>query len=126
MSLGNAIQICRNKLNLTQKELSIRAGLAEITIRKYEADERYPKIEQMKKLANGLGITVKELHDLEFCLDNNISIDNYQAREKEIERQGIIYGKLELLNEAGQLEVLNFTDNIIKIPEYRKDKPPAE
>ncbi|WP_410495110.1 helix-turn-helix domain-containing protein [Cellulosilyticum sp. ST5] len=55
MELGEHIRLARHCSELTQKELAKRAGLSEITIRKYEKGERKPKIEQLRKIAKALG-----------------------------------------------------------------------
>ena len=55
MELSERIRTARQFHDLTQKELAKRAGLSEITIRKYEKGERKPKIEQLRKIAEALG-----------------------------------------------------------------------
>ena len=42
MTLGEHLKICRRAKKMTQKELAKILGLSEISIRKYEADERKP------------------------------------------------------------------------------------
>lgn len=51
------IKDCRKEKGLTQKRLAELAGVAEITIRQYETGNRFPKIEQLQKLADALDIS---------------------------------------------------------------------
>ena len=44
------LAIARKARGITQKELAERCGLAEVTIRKYEAGERFPKAENLKRI----------------------------------------------------------------------------
>ena len=54
MTIGNRLREARKNAGLTQKELATKVGLAEITIRNYEADKYEPKTNQLTKLANAL------------------------------------------------------------------------
>lgn len=54
-SIGQKIKELRIKQNMTQKELAAKSGLSEITIRKYESNERKPKIENIRNIAIALG-----------------------------------------------------------------------
>lgn len=62
------LAIARKARGITQKELAERCGLAEVTIRKYEAGERFPKAENLKRITKELGVKIvvipeKELGD---------------------------------------------------------------
>lgn len=61
MKIGDKIKALRKANNLTQKELSQRSGIAEITIRQYERGDYQPKVEQIQKLAKGLSVPVEQL-----------------------------------------------------------------
>lgn len=61
MKIGDRIKTLRKANNLTQKELSQRSGIAEITIRQYERGDYQPKVEQIQKLAKGLSVPVEQL-----------------------------------------------------------------
>ena len=67
MNTGEKIQFYRKLNHLTQKQLSELSGVSEISIRKYEAGDRFPKPEQLKKIASVLEIGGNEL--LEIQLD---------------------------------------------------------
>lgn len=54
MTIGERIKELRIKKGLTQKQLANQTGLSEISIRKYESDERRPKIETIRKISSVL------------------------------------------------------------------------
>lgn len=57
MTIGQRIKTIRKKKEVTQKRLAELSGIAEITIRQYEADKYQPKAEAVKKLAAALDVT---------------------------------------------------------------------
>lgn len=54
MTIGERIKHLRIEKKLSQKQLAILSGLSEISIRKYEADERRPKLETLRRIASAL------------------------------------------------------------------------
>ena len=60
----------RKALNLTQKELSERTGITQADISRIEKGNRNPSLNMLKKLAAGLGMTLK----MEFVPKNEVSI----------------------------------------------------
>ena len=125
MGLDKAIQLYRNRLGYTQKQLADKAGLAEITVRKYESGERYPKNEQLKKIADALYTSTKDLHELEFCIDNNMALEQLKQRDNEIEKGGILLECFERLNVKGQDKAIEQITMLTKIPEYQKESSKA-
>lgn len=65
MEMGEKIQFYRKANKLTQKQLSDLSGVSEISIRKYEAGDRIPKAEQLKKIAAVFEIGGNELLEIE-------------------------------------------------------------
>ena len=61
MNEGDKIQKLRKEKGLTQAELAKKAGLSEISIRKYENNDRKPKLETIRKIAKALGVYMNEL-----------------------------------------------------------------
>ena len=55
----------RQQKGLSQEQLGKRACIHENTIRKYELGIRKPKLDQLKKIAGGLGVSVIEFIDIE-------------------------------------------------------------
>ena len=60
-SLGEKLATLRNDRNLTQKELGIEVGVSTASIAMYELDERVPRDEIKKRIANFFGKTVQEI-----------------------------------------------------------------
>lgn len=63
MAIGEQIKQLRKQQHLTQKQLSEKSGIAEITIRQYEADRYNPKIEALKRLATALNCEVSDIDE---------------------------------------------------------------
>lgn len=63
MTLGQKIKYYREKQKMGQEHLAALSHIAVSTIRKYEADERNPKEEQIEKLAYALHISPAALKD---------------------------------------------------------------
>ena len=72
MNVGEKIKLFRNLKKLSQKALSELSGVSEIAIRKYEAGDRSPKPEQLKKIAHALEIGENILFDIPL---SSLSID---------------------------------------------------
>jgi transcriptional regulator with XRE-family HTH domain len=77
---------------MTQAELAEASGIAEITIRQYEADKFKPKIEQMEKLAPGLNVASSEINTNNFWInaEGNLTVSipnfNYVSYKKTKEK----------------------------------------
>lgn len=56
MDIGDIIKKLRKEKGLTQKKLAELTGIAEITIRQYEAKKYVPKTQQLKKLCKALDV----------------------------------------------------------------------
>ncbi|KAF5076780.1 helix-turn-helix domain-containing protein [Anaerotignum sp.] len=65
MNISEKIQLYRKANKLTQKQLSELSGVSEISVRKYEAGHRFPKPEQLKKIASVLEIGGNQLLEIE-------------------------------------------------------------
>ena len=61
MNVGESIKYWRTKKRMTQKQLAEISNISEISIRKYEANDRSPKIETLSKLAKAMNITIGDL-----------------------------------------------------------------
>lgn len=65
MTTAEKIKFYRTGLSMTQKELAEKTGISEISIRKYEAGERNPKPEQLRKISSALEIGENVLIDID-------------------------------------------------------------
>ena len=81
MDVIRAIVDARTSQNLTQKELSERTGINQADISKLENGTRNPSINLLKRLAEGMGMTLKiefvPKHYLYFyILDCELAVDH--------------------------------------------------
>lgn len=70
MALGDLIKEYRKKAGFTQKEFAQKTGLAEITIRQYENNKRQPRLENIEKRADVLGVDSWDFYN-EYALNSN-------------------------------------------------------
>ena len=74
MNTGKKIKLIRTFRGLTQKELGEACGIHEVAIRKYELGKNLPKPEQLRKIADALGVNVNSLMELLFAIDETFDI----------------------------------------------------
>lgn len=65
MEIAEKMRYFRRLRGLSQEQLAERVEINVNTIRKYETGHRKPKLEQLKKIAGGLEISVIEFLDIE-------------------------------------------------------------
>ena len=75
MDVIRAIVDARISQNLTQKELPERTGINQADISKLENGTRNPSLKLLKRLADGMGMTLK----LEFFLKTLLKIDSISS-----------------------------------------------
>lgn len=125
--IGEKIREIRKNSNLTQKDLAKLSGIAEITIRKYENNERNPKKEQIEKIAKALKVTPFEImgydywdksKDMKKVLNEVKLLSNIK---KEYGDNFVIlietYG---LLNEVGRQKALEYISDLSEQNKYQK------
>lgn len=76
MTLGQNIKKYRKQKGLTQSELAEMIDLKNITIRKYESDDREPSIETITKIAAALEVPVGKLIE-----DNTFNLTDSDAEK---------------------------------------------
>ncbi|MDF9824497.1 transcriptional regulator with XRE-family HTH domain [Breznakia sp. PF5-3] len=72
MTIGTKIRNQRMKNKLSQKDLALKVGISEPSIRNYELGNRIPSRDILEKIADALNISVFALSDPSY--DNNYSI----------------------------------------------------
>lgn len=81
MRVGERIRFYRKERGLTQTELADHADVSVFTLRQYESGARLaPRIEQLTKLANALGISVD-------CLLSDIDTEKLAASADQLRQQ---------------------------------------
>ena len=71
-NLARAIKKYRKARKLTMEQLSEKSGINLSTLKKYETDNRNPKLEQLSKIAEALEVSVFEFLDIEVKSVNDI------------------------------------------------------
>lgn len=124
MTIGENIKKLRNEKKVTQKQLGKMTGIAEITIRQYEAGKYKPKLENIRKIASALGVYMNELivdwsqYSVEDFGKDLEGSDTFKNRgDKEEQMQDLFF----LLNEQGQDKALEQVELLTKIPEYKAE-----
>ncbi len=64
MSLGQFISIRRKRMLMTQEELAKKTNVSKSAIAKWETDGGIPDRDNLYKLANILGVTVNDMHQI--------------------------------------------------------------
>ena len=64
MSLGQFIAIRRKRMLMTQEELAKKTNVSKSAIAKWETDGGIPDRDNLYKLANILGVTVNDMHQI--------------------------------------------------------------
>lgn len=127
MNTGESIKYWRESKSLTQKQLAEASGLSEISIRKYEANDRAPKIKNIFAIAGALGISPFELISAEEY-NNEINKEVYDKLQEEIKssefhaddkKEQLLLDNFFLLNETGQEKAIEQVELLTRIPEYK-------
>ena len=71
-NLARTIKKYRKARKLTMEQLSEKSGINLSTLKKYETDNRNPKLEQLSKIAEALEVSVFEFLDIEVKSINDI------------------------------------------------------
>ena len=72
MTIGDKIKYFRNLREISQETLGQLSGINSATIKKYEYSLRFPKPEQLIKIADALGVSVFEFIDLDIRSDSDV------------------------------------------------------
>lgn len=127
MEVGERIRLARKDKGLSQKALAAKANLSTTAIQNYEYGKYKPKVEQVERIANALGVTAVDLMGIEYF---DATIDTGQIR-KEIDALDSIesaYGKdaLQLLtdylslNEQGKRKASEYLTDLTEQPKYQQ------
>lgn len=138
-SIGENIKKFRREKGLTQKQLALKCGMAEITIRQYETGKREPRFEQQKIICEKLEIPMvclisgttdddvntRFLAGVQDFLDTAKSLGVDRDVDKSLElidldvKWTFNYQKL---NFEGRKKAVEHVEMLAKIPEYRKEE----
>lgn len=125
MTVGQNIKVIRKEKGITQKKLSELTGLAEITIRQYEADKFTPKIQQVEKIASALNVTPFDIMGVDYFdattnseqLQKDISVFDTISSFYGHEASEILNDFLSL-NDDGKRKASDYISDLVQI--YKK------
>lgn len=133
MTVAEQIKFLRKQAKLTQRELSDLSGIAEITIRQYEAGKYSPKMDNLKKLADAFHVPVSVMLDVSEDAEILSMLEIIPSATVEDSENGRKYNLLNLkelflyftLNKKGKAKALDYISDLSKLPEYTDEKPPT-
>lgn len=102
MTAGEKIQAIRKEKKLTQRQLAEQCGLAEITIRQYEAGKYIPKIETVQKISIALEVPVRRL--IPYIKDCLLDESQKQKCQTIADHYGFIKQSMMMIEECSELQ----------------------
>ena len=133
MEIKERIRDARKNAGMTQKALSEATGIAEISIRNYEAGKRKPQSEQLKALARALDVTTDYLLGVTYTpvtVDDGDGTPPYRATVVNVppdywstgqDKETVLLDHFHTLNDTGQDKAVDYTETLTKVPEYKKE-----
>ena len=142
MEFGSQIKKAREAKQMSQEQLGAALGVTGVTIMRYEKNQRQPKFEQLIDIANALDISIVDLFEepiasaLKTVVDSNIDsaeqvIKEYygisgpftivETADDEVKR---LFHAYSTLNHRGQEKVIAYTEDLNRIPEYKRINKP--
>ena len=122
MTIGERVKELRLKKGLSQRELGERmGGITQQTNAQYEKSENYPKLETIRRIAKALDVPFDKLVPFDDGLRLWIKEKKQSTQNNISGKRKALDKKIDQLNDDGIQKMSDYADDIIKIPEYRKD-----
>ena len=112
---GEILKEARKDKGITQKSIADRLSISKATYSLYESGKRFPTPEKTIVIAEILDLSLDELFTIP------ISLRFESDRISETIQDEIILRGIRQLNNTGKEKAAKYIDDLIKIPEYRKD-----
>lgn len=121
MTIGERIKQARKSAGLTQKELAQMIGKGYSSLQKYELNIVEPSLEQLRKIALALGVTVSDLIDPEYW--STLPADQAATAfgNQQLTAKNALDAAFDQLNDEGQQKAVERVEELTEIPRYRKD-----
>lgn len=121
MSIGNRIKYYRKLQGCTQQQLADEIQLSVMSIRRYESSQRIPSLEQLRKIALALGVTVSDLVDPEYW--STLPADQAATAfgNQPLTAKNALDAAFDQLNDEGQRKAIERVEELTEIPRYLKD-----
>lgn len=125
MTIGQNIKTIRKEKKITQAKLAEMTGIAEITIRQYEAGKYEPRLENVIKISNALGVTPNQI-DVKARWNESFDLTHLQQGAKLFDLIISMYGEdvastindFLSLSDEGQLKASEYIDLLMQ--KYKK------
>lgn len=114
VGIGENIQKFRKRRGLTQKELAEKLGIATGTLQQYELDKREPRLAQLGKIAEVLGVSIHSLMDLDW--DSLEFVDCMMNNAETLEED--LIANFNDLNLTGKKKALDYVCDLKEIKQY--------
>lgn len=119
MTFAETLKKIRVDKGYSQQSLAKKAGVSQTAVYNWEKGERKPKLEQLRRIAAALDVTIGELNpDWSSFSQDEINSDLQGGLP--LDELGLLQD-YRILNETGKSEARKRTGELTKIPEYRKD-----
>ena len=127
MTVSENIRYFRKERGYTQKQLSELAGIATITLQQYELEKREPKLENLQKIAEALGIPIAALLDIDETDQALNALSDFKNVDVKQTQYPDMFNLKELepyftLNRKGKDKALSYIDDLAKLPEYTSNE----
>ena len=127
MTVSENIRYFRKERGYTQKQLSELAGIATITLQQYELEKREPKLENLQKIAEALGIPIAALLDIDETDQALNTLSDFKNVDVKQTQYPDMFNLKELesyftLNRKGKDKALSYIDDLAKLPEYTSNE----
>lgn len=116
MGFPDRLKQARIGMNLTQKELSKKIGVANSAISNYEKGASFPNVEILYKLFSTLNV------DPNFLFQDETNVNNVTLNTEELQ----IIDYYRALNDIGKQKAIDSISDLAKIPEYTTKKTTAD
>lgn len=131
MTTGKTIRKLRKEKGITQKKLSELTGIAEITIRQYEAEKYSPKYQQVERIASALNVHPADIMGNSYYYELwDATIDNKQLCNEvaALEAVDSAYGEAVFkvlsdfltLNDTGRRKAAEYIADLTEQTKYTK------
>lgn len=132
MSIADALKDARKKKGISQRKLALKTGISLGAIQGYEQGRYKPKYEQAEKLSNILEIPISALieptvlrlsHSMIDLFSKDASLREIILSPEEKALDASLNHSFTELNISGKRKLVEYAEDLTKIPEYRKQQP---
>ena len=132
MSIADALKDARKKKGISQRKLALKTGISLGAIQGYEQGRYKSKYEQAEKLSNILEIPISALieptvlrlsHSMIDLFSKDASLREIILSPEEKALDASLNHSFTELNISGKRKLVEYAEDLTKIPEYRKQQP---